>query len=243
LVGRKFENYLAKKRREANSRLILALDVSKEGSEIEELERKCLSILDETSEFLAGVKVGYSLVLNTGLEIITKIKENYDIPLIADFKIADVPHISRQIAELAYDSGADAVISHGFTGRDSLEEITKAAAEMNDRGVLVVSNMSHPGGEMFIQPVSDKILDLAKEAGGTGIVGPATRPEEVEELRSKAGDDILIFTPGIGAQGGEAGVAVKHGADYEIVGRAIYQSDFPGKSAEEIRDEINDSIE
>ncbi len=54
---------------------------------------------------------------------------------------------------------------------------------------------------------------------------------------------MIILTPGIGAQGAQPGDAIKNGADYEIVGRAIYTSDNPQKSAEEIRKKINERKE
>ncbi len=243
MVGKKFREIITDKTEENKSRLILALDVSEENTGEEEVREKCLDVLEKTSNHIAGVKIGYSLVLKTGIEIIAEINEKTSIPIIADFKIADVPHISQQIANRAYKAGANAVITHGFTGKDSLEAIIQAAGKEDGKGVFIVSNMSHPGGEQFIQPVSNQLLDLAKEVNATGIIGPATRPEQVRDLRSRAGDDLLILTPGIGAQGGKAGDAVRYGADYEIVGRAIYTSDSPGDSAARIRDEINETLE
>ncbi|KXB05328.1 hypothetical protein AKJ50_01250 [candidate division MSBL1 archaeon SCGC-AAA382A13] len=232
---------MERRSQENNSRLVFALDLVRKELNKSDFVEKCLNILEKTELYIAGVKIGYPLVLDTDLEIISKISEVNNVPIIADFKIADVPHISKQIAKLAFKAGADAVISHGFTGDDSLGAIIEACEEEN-KGVLVVSNMSHPGGEMFIQPMSEKILNLAKEAKATGIIGPATRPEQVEKLRKKAGEELLILTPGIGAQGGRPGDAIKNGADYEIVGRAIYQSESPGKSAENIRDTINETL-
>lgn len=243
MVGESFKEEIENVSRKNKSKLILALDISEENAKNGKVEEKCLSILDETSEYIAGVKIGYSLVLKTGIEIIDKISNSTSIPIIADFKIADIPPISQQIATRAYESGANAVISHGFTGEDSLEAIIQKAKEEGDKGVFVVSNMSHPGGKKFIQPVKNQILEMVKEAEATGIIGPATRPEQVQSLRSKAGEDLLILTPGIGAQGGKPGDAIKHGADYEIVGRAIYTSKSPKESAAEIRDEINENAE
>ncbi len=242
MVGAKFRETIKNKTNANNSRLILALDISEENTENKKVKDKSLNVLEETSDYIAGVKIGYSLVLKTGIEIITKINEKTSIPIIADFKIADVPHISQQIATRAYKAGANAVIAHGFTGKDSLEAIIQAAEKENGKGVFVVSNMSHPGGKQFIQPVSSGILDLAKEVDATGIIGPATRPEQVKNLKSEAGEDLLILTPGIGAQGGKAGDAIRFGADYEIVGRAIYTSDSPGDSAAQIRDQINETM-
>jgi len=242
MVGEEFKKNIEKFSRKNKSNLILALDISEENVKNGKVEEKSLSVLNETSEYIAGVKIGYSLVLKTGLEIIEKINKDTSIPIIADFKIADIPPISQQIATRAFEAGANAVISHGFTGKDSLEAIIQKA-EGGGKGVFVVSNMSHPGGKKFIQPVKSQILEMVKEANATGIIGPATRPEQVESLRSEAGEDLLILTPGIGAQGGKPGDAIKHGADYEIVGRAIYTSDSPKKSAAQIRDKINNNAE
>lgn len=243
MIGEEFMKSLSEKGQANNSKLILALDVPSELDEEKELEDRCLEILEKTSNSIAAVKVGYPVVLRTGTEIIEKINEKNYAPIIADFKIADIPHTSREIAERAYEKGAGAVIAHGFPGTDSLEAINQVAEEMGDRGVFIVSNMSHPGGKEFIRPVTDRILELVKNVSATGVIGPATRPEEVTDMRNKLGGDFLILTPGIGAQGAKAGDAIRSGADYEIVGRAIYNSDSPGESAERIRNEINETIE
>ncbi|HJH27550.1 MAG TPA: hypothetical protein C5S37_12505 [Methanophagales archaeon] len=65
-----------------------------------------------------AIKIGRTLEMQTGKGIIAKIKEFSDLPLIYDEKIADIPYISRKIAEKAYDAGADAVIVQGFVGSD-----------------------------------------------------------------------------------------------------------------------------
>lgn len=237
-----FKEKISKKSRENDSKLILALDLDKGDIQKDNLEEKYIEIAKSASDSLAAIKAGYPVVLKNGLEIISKIKKETEIPIIADFKIADVPHICQQIAKSAYQAKADAVIAQGFVGRDSLEAIVEVS-ERKDKGVIVVPSMSHEGGKMFIQKFSQEMLELAQEVGSSGVIGPATRPEDVEELRSKVGQDMLVLTPGIGAQGGKPGDAIKSGADYEIVGRAIYTSDDPGDSAEEIRKKINETME
>jgi len=42
---------------------------------------------------------------------------------------------------------------------------------------------------------------------------------------------MLIISPGVGAQGAPFGSAIRAGADYEIVGRAIYASQDPAAAA------------
>jgi orotidine-5'-phosphate decarboxylase len=101
--------------------------------------------------------------------------------------------------------------------------------------------MSHPGGKEFTATVADQVVKLAKESGASGLIAPATRPGRLSEIRSKA-EDLMILTPGVGAQGGKAGDAIKAGADYIIVGRSIYQAEDPKAAAEKLAVEIAEAL-
>jgi orotidine-5'-phosphate decarboxylase len=101
--------------------------------------------------------------------------------------------------------------------------------------------MSHPGGTEFTAKVADQLVTLAKESGATGIIAPATRPGRLSDIRSMA-KDLMILTPGVGAQGGSASDAIKAGADYIIVGRSIYKADDPRAAAQKLAAEIKESI-
>jgi len=206
-----------------NTRIILALDV---------LQRaKALSIVQEVCEYLDAVKINWPLVLGAGPRIITEIAEK--APVICDFKIADIPNTDKLIVEQAMALGASAVIAHGFTGMDSL----KACVEASRGNVFVVTEMSHPGGKEFTAPNAEKIASMAKESGAMGIVAPATRPDRIARMREIVGS-LKIISPGVGAQGGKASDALKFGADFVIVGRAIYESSTPKAAAAEISAEI-----
>jgi len=43
--------------------------------------------------------------------------------------------------------------------------------------------------------------------------------------------DLLILSPGVGAQGGSASATLEKGADYVIVGRSIYGAEDPRSAA------------
>ncbi|WP_445474489.1 orotidine-5'-phosphate decarboxylase [Methanococcoides methylutens] len=207
--------------------LILALDVTDRES--------ALRIANEVSEYVDSIKVGYPLVLGEGLGIVKELAEL--APVIADFKVADIPNTDRLICEQVFKAGADAVITHGFTGRDSLDSCVKVAKEYG-RDVYVVTEMSHPGGVEFFRPVAETIAKMAVDAGATGVVAPATRPERVMDIRKIIGNDLHIISPGVGAQGGSAADVINAGADWVIVGRSIYNSDSPADAAMKICNEI-----
>ena len=203
-----------------NNRIILALDV-------EDPER-ALQICKEAAEYIDAVKVGHPLVLSSGAGIIKKIKQ-FNKPVIADFKVADIPEISRKLCEIAVKSGADYVIVHGFVGEDVIKACSEAAK------IFVVAEMSHPGAKDFMSGEAEKIAAVAKKYAH-GIVAPATRPERVKQLRKIVGSDMVIISPGVKAQGAAVGDAIKAGADFEIIGRGICAAQNPKKAAKEFAD-------
>ncbi len=210
------------------TRLILALDVTD--------KNEAISISSEVAAHVDAIKIGYPLVLGAGLGIINKISKF--APVIADFKVADIPNTSQMICTQAFEAGAGAVIVHGFTGSDSLLECVRTAKEYNGE-IFVVTEMSHPGAVEFMAPKALEIAKLAVDCKAQGVVAPATRPERIKEIRNIVGK-LTIISPGVGAQGGSAADAIAAGADYVIVGRTIYGSKNPGKEAEKIAKEIEE---
>jgi orotidine-5'-phosphate decarboxylase len=206
--------------------LIIALDVT-DGNE-------AISISKAVAEHVDAIKIGYPLVLGAGLGIITRISEF--APVIADFKVADIPNTDKLICEQTFKAGAEAVIVHGFTGKDSLAECVNTGKEYG-KDIFVVTEMSHPGALDFMQTVAEALAMMAVESGASGVVAPATRPGRLREIRNVVGD-LTIISPGVGAQGGSASDAIRAGADYVIVGRSIYGSRNPGLEAGKIADEI-----
>ncbi len=210
------------------SRLILALDIT----DCDE----AMEIIGQTSEFIDAVKVNYPFVLACGMEAVRELAGMVDV--ICDFKVADIPNTNRLIVEQVRIAGASGVICQAFPGKDSVEACVSAAGNMD---VFVVTEMSHPGADRYLMQVAEDMAKLAVETGATGIIAPATRPEKVKQLRQLVGD-LKILSPGVGVQGGSASDTIRAGADYVIVGRAIYQADDPREAAKQIAQEIKGAL-
>ncbi len=208
------------------SRVIVALDCS-----------NALEVAEKVADYVYAFKVNYPLVLREGIEIITRLSELGDV--IADFKIADVPHMSSAISRCAFEAGAGAVIAHAFVGSDSLRAVVGVAREYGGE-VYAVCELSSEGGKEFMMPVAEKLVEVAVKADCDGIVAPATRVERISALKNTAkrlGRSIKVLSPGVGAQGGKAREALKAGADYIIAGRSIYTGD-PVKNIRNLLEEL-----
>jgi orotidine-5'-phosphate decarboxylase len=200
--------------------LILALDVTE--------KKKALAIAHDCAPYLDAIKLGYPLILSCGLAIAKEL-EDENLPLIADFKVADIPNTNRLIAEQVFDAGFSSIICHGFTGKDAVQACVDTSSDYGG-ACFVVAEMSHPGATVFFQGgTAEQIARLAIECGADGIIAPATRPDRVMALRHIVGNR-KILSPGIGAQGGDID-EVAGLADGIIVGRAIYEAENPRSSA------------
>ncbi len=203
--------------------LILSLDV---------LDRKqAVRVAESCAPFIDAIKIGYPLVLSSGLSIVEDLAD-LALPLIADFKVADIPNTNRLICEAVFSAGFDAVIAHGFVGADAARTCVEVAHD-HSGAAYIVAEMSHPGAtEFFHGGVAEGIAALAVACRADGIIAPATRPERIARLREIVGKKT-IYSPGVGAQGGDPDVVARL-VDGIIVGRSIYEAEDPAAEAERL---------
>jgi len=217
--------------------LIVALDVIE--------PEQAISIANQIKEYIDAIKVSIpSVVLplaRNKINIISRLREVTGLPVIADWKVADVPHMDSMIVDVLGKLGATAVIVHGFMGEDAVSSCVKTA-ESYCMETFVVVELSSPGAVRVMQPLGEELALLARGCGASGIIAPATRPERVQQYRKIVGEEMMILSPGVGAQGGIPGCAIRAGADFEIVGRSIVNSDNPAEQARRISLETQRAI-
>jgi orotidine-5'-phosphate decarboxylase len=240
---------MEKTSRNKKSNIIVALDFAFETSENRKnLLSKAGRVLDAVQPYLCAVKFNHHLVLPLGLfdGVQKLVKQAHDSGLMAimDCKINDIGSTNQVMAEYYYAAGFDALIANPFIGwEEGLKPIFDVAHRLR-RGVILLVYMSHKGaGEGYGQTVFDaqegqrmsQYVLFAKKAlrlEADGAVVGATYPEKIREVHDIFGERVPIYSPGIGAQGGEILDAVKAGSRYLIVGRSITQAVDPAESAE-----------
>jgi len=167
---------------------------------------KALDVAKALRDEVAGFKVGWDLILEGGISIVSEISRYGSV--VVDVKIADIPYISSRLIDKFIRRGACCVIVHGFL----------YPSNVNGKHVYVLAKMTVP---TMYDYVWEKLLDEVEAV--RGFVLPGNQPEAIKKAREKLGCKYRIIAPGIGAQGGRPGEAIEAGADFEIVGRYLLE--------------------
>ena len=101
-----------------------------------------------------------------------------------------------------------------------------------------LTEFTHSEGLIDGALLANESIQLAVQAGATGVQVPATRPHRIEAVRAAIGENITIASCGIGVQGGTFGAAIKAGANFEIIGRSIFGKPSPKMEARRINEAI-----
>ena len=208
-----------------DNRIIFALDVYDHDTAI--------SLADSVGNKVFAIKVNWPIILENGIKIVKELSKYSRI--ICDFKLADIDNTVKLITEKVRDNDAYGIISHSFTGLDSLRAAVKSAGNMK---VFSVVSMSQ---ESYIDSITEELIKTSREAGVYGLVAPGNRPYYLKKVKEHS-DGMKIISPGVGAQGGDIVSAIMLGADYVIIGRSIYSSPDPVEALDNYNKNLNNNL-
>ena len=191
-----------------------------------------------------------------------------EILVILDAKRGDISSTAKAYAQAVFETlGADAVTINPYLGFDSLEPFLTDP----EKGVFLLCKTSNPGASdlqdleiSFYQEPGFEVKDSTNKpksvvllhehvarlaqrwnkGDNLGLVVGATQTESLDRIRSAA-PDLWILSPGIGAQGGDLGAALRSGLRADGLGilipvsRGVSRADDPRKAAYVIREAIN----
>lgn len=231
-------------------RIILALDVSDYDEAVETVRR--------FAEHVNIFKVGSELFTSSGPKVVRQI-HLMGKKVFLDLKFHDIPNTVAKTAAAVARLGVFMFNVHTLGGiemmKQAAEMIRKISLDENiDRpkliGVTVLTSIDQAAlqGELGIGlRMSAQVKHLAGLAYNAGLDGVVASPEDAESIRSHFGKDFLIVTPGIRPSWAEADdqkrmltpkEAVRRGADYLVIGRAITSQPDPLAALKSIEEEI-----
>lgn len=168
--------------------------------------------------FVDAIKLGNVSLYEHGWRIIEEVKEVCSRPVIVDLKLMEVPFIAERICRRCEEASADAIMVCGSSGLDTLGFCRAAFS----RQPFVVTQFSHCR-DVIPDEVANTIIDFSMRLGCDGFQVPGTYGDRIPRTRDRVGESAIIISCGIGRQGPKCGSAIRSGADFEIVGREIYE--------------------
>ena len=237
-----FNERILSSAKERKSSLVLALDVT---GPIEQRLARAKTVLEQTKHDLAAVKLNHHLLLPHGLKGVQPLLDECKregLPVIADLKMNDIESTNLDALQSLISFGIDGLIANPFVGyAEGLGKVMERAHEAAF-GVLLLVYMSHQGAKDGYGLRSEKGEPLyrifsarARDWGADGVIVSAKSGDMIKEVKSIVGKRCLVFSPGIGPQGGAASSAVASGTDFVIVGRSITEAPNPTAAASALR--------
>ena len=238
-MTRPFRERIARAAANKKSPVVLALDPPANKRNLQEFAAKTIRAVEQ---HVCAIKMNFHLLLPLSAAEISRINRlahSCGLQSIADIKLNDIENTNEVTIDHLAKMGFDAVIANPFIGKGALAALVQKAHGVG-AGVIALVYMSHPGAkEGFGLEVGGRglyraFLERAADAGADGIVVGAT---QLDILRQVA-EQLPVYSPGVGAQGGDAVQAIMSGADYLIIGRSIVEAKQPARIAKEIQNSV-----
>jgi orotidine-5'-phosphate decarboxylase len=230
---------------------IFALDVE----HFEEARKLVVAFKDHVGMF----KVGKQLFTHCGPKIVDFIKMK-NSKVFLDLKYHDIPNTVSKASIEAAKLGVDMLNVHtmgGFTMMNETKQAVHGAVKTLKIqrpiliGVTVLTSLDNAelermGIKISVDALTKNLTLLAKEAGMDGVVAGGS---EIELIRELCGKDFIIVTPGVRVEEKKDDQkrtigpveAIKRGATYIVLGRAVRDNPNPGALLEKIGREIADA--
>jgi orotidine-5'-phosphate decarboxylase len=195
------------------------------------------AIIDATSDLVCAYKPNLAFYEALGINGLVALQKTVEhiagrVPVIGDAKRGDIGNTAKAYARALFEVfGFDAATVNPYMGFDTVEPFLS----YKDKAVFILCRTSNAGAADFqdlscssphgpqrlYQVVAEKAREWNK-ADNIGLVVGATYPEDLLAVR-RACPQMTLLVPGLGAQGGDLDLAVRHGVD-AAGQRAIFAS-------------------
>jgi orotidine-5'-phosphate decarboxylase len=234
---------------EARQRLIVALDVPNAAAAVD--------LVNQVEASCRWFKVGLELFVAAGPAVLAPlVARGHSIFL--DLKFNDIPNTVAGAVRSAAMLGVRMMTVHAAGGPAMLAAAQSALDGLDDPPQLLAVTVLTSMDQAQVHAVglkhspAEQVELLARMGLDTGIRGFVCSPQEVAALRAIAGPEAVLVIPGIRPSGTAAGdqkrtaspgEALRHGANYLVVGRPITQAANPAEAAEAILREMAEALD
>jgi orotidine-5'-phosphate decarboxylase len=241
----------------AGEKLIVALDV--------ETAREARLVFEGLRGAAGMFKVGSQLFTNAGPDFVRELVAA-GARVFLDLKFHDIPNTVAAASREAARLGVALFNVHAAGGREMMRAAAEASAEEAERlgakerpRLIAVTVLTSADASTLAEvgvaapSVEAHVARLARLADESGLDGVVASPHEIATVRrSVAREDFLVVTPGVrtaaAAHDDQKRVmtpagAVRAGADYVVMGRAILRAPDPARAAREVVEEMEQAEE
>jgi len=234
-------------------RLIVALDVP--------TAAEARGLVDRLAGAVGMFKVGSQLFTAAGPDFVRALVARGE-HVFLDLKFHDIPNTVAAASREAARLGVALFNVHAAGGREMMRAAADALAEESARlgttgerarliAVTVLTSADASTLEetgVSAPTVEAQVARLARLAAESGLDGVVASPHEISVVRqSVAPDGFIIVTPGVRPSSSAhddqrrvmtPSAAVRAGADFIVMGRAILKAPDPARAAREIIEEM-----
>jgi len=219
---------------------------------------RAVALVESLSGAVGGFKLGIEFLHAAGPEGVRAVQKAGATRLFLDGKFSDIPNTVAGAVRSACSLHPWLLTVHAMCGPVAMRSALDAAiAHEHFSGtprpyIIAVTLLTSLDQQQLDQigirgdPL-EAVVRLARLAQDCGLDGVVASPLEIEALRKACGPGFLIVTPGIRPAGRSAhdqarvatpAAAVRAGADYLVIGRAIAAAPDPRAAAEAVAAEI-----
>ncbi|HEY4204211.1 MAG TPA: orotidine-5'-phosphate decarboxylase [Xanthobacteraceae bacterium] len=224
----------------SRDRLIVALDVPSVAA--------AEAMIARLGDSVTFYKIGYQLGYAGGFPLVRKLVDAGK-KVFLDLKLHDIGNTVAKGVESVAGLGATFLTVHAYPQTMKAAVEARAGSKLKILAVTVLTSYDEADLREagYRLGVSDLVKLRAEQAKAIGVDGLVCSAEEAANLRTIAGSQMSLVTPGIRPAGSAVGDqkrimtparAIAAGADYLVVGRPVMEASDPKAAAEAIVSEI-----
>jgi orotidine-5'-phosphate decarboxylase len=219
-----------------------------------------LRLADRLGDTIRTMKVGLQLFFKCGPDILHRL-QGMGFRVFMDCKFHDIPNTVAGASDSVTAHGVYMFNVHVGGGLEMMRRAKEAAVKRAEQmGIAVpkvigVTQLTSTSQAMMNEEIGiagdvvDCVIRYAKLAQAAGLDGVVASGHEIAAIREACGDEFLTVIPGIRPKWAASndqqrimtpGEALRLGAHYLVIGRAITHADDPKAAALRILDEVQE---